>query len=112
VSLYSDLLRLALDDPAVPLGSTSVDELMARVRTQQDRLALAHSRGGTYGPGSAESVVDLVTLDVAIVELCRILGIEQSLTDPWTPPDERERLLELIDSRLGPEVAHARSVTH
>ena len=48
---------------------------------------------------AAEWTADLIAHDVALIQLCKRLGIEQTLTDPSAPPTERDRLLEVLAAR-------------
>lgn len=94
MSIYTELLRLALEEETVRNGAErSLDELVAELVAR--RLQLVRSRV-ELAPGAtraAEWTADLITHDVALVRLCEHLGIEQALSDPSAPPAERDRLL-------------------
>ena len=48
---------------------------------------------------AAEWTADLIAHDMALVRLCKRVGIDQTLTDPSAPPTERDRLLSVLAAR-------------
>lgn len=93
MSIYSELLRAALEDVgSARFSPLSDDELVARWR--HGRRALdAELAGGPASSGPVDARVgDLLACDVLLVQICRRLGIEEHLTDPLAGPRERERV--------------------
>jgi len=100
VSIYSDLLRHALEEQ--DRGATTdepVDELVARLAEQHGRINRALGPSGGDPLNSPEWMANFVAHDVALVRLCERLCIDQMLTDPWASPLERDRLLAVLAER-------------
>jgi hypothetical protein len=82
LSVYSELLRLALADDTSP--GRSVSELVTRAVTSR---GAAHAG---YGP-TATRIADALAYDVALVRLCERLGVPHGLTGEAAAPDARRR---------------------
>jgi hypothetical protein len=100
VSIYTELLRLALDEEqqARDVASCSVRELADELAGRRLEFARSRVELGPSATRAAEWTADLIAHDVALVRLCQRLGVEQSLADPTASPSERERLLALLAS--------------
>lgn len=97
MSLYSDLLRLALAEPPEKgVDTLSREALVGELAQCRAMLAKTEAAPHHDARGAAEWIAELVAHDVALVRLCERLGIDQELTDPWAHPDERDRLLALL----------------
>jgi hypothetical protein len=97
VSIYTELLRIALDEER-DLGGRdpSTDELVDRLRTCGSLLRLSRREGGAGERGAVEWTAHLIARDVVLVHLCERLGIGQALTDPRAAPGESDRLLAVL----------------
>ncbi len=87
---------MALDDGR---GSddASTDELVARFLGYHRGLRDVTAAPG-HGRRAADTTADLIAHDVALVRLCRRLGIDQDLTDPRASPGERDRLVAAVEA--------------
>ena len=99
MSLYSELLQQALDtSKAGANADVPTPELVAELSRHRDRL-------GGLGPDAfaqklqPETVGLLLAYDVALVRLCEHAGVVHGLTDPFAPPDARDRLLARLAAR-------------
>jgi hypothetical protein len=100
VSLYSDLLRLALVELPEEAAETLATEVLVD-QLVQCRAMLVRTEEAPHNDarGAAEWIAELVAHDVALVRLCERVGVDQALTDPWAHPGERDRLLALLADR-------------
>jgi hypothetical protein len=111
VSIYSELLRIALDeDRDIGGRELSTDELVDQLRTCGTLLTLSRHERGAGERGAVEWTAHLMARDVVLVHLCDRLGIDQALTDPRAAPGESDRLLAVLASKgvdLGQAAAEA-----
>jgi hypothetical protein len=99
VTVYGELLQMALDADA-EIADRSVNELIALVITRRQML----KREG-FLVRSETPLVNSLAYDAALVQLCRRMGIEQTLSQSAGPEERRmteKRLVELL-----PELASA-----
>jgi hypothetical protein len=98
VSVYADLLRMALD------AEPDSDD-----RPVGDLVAIALGRKGALGqpgggasapPDIPSSLGDLLAYDVVLVQLCRRLGVEHEMTGSTAVPVARRKAEEAVAGRL------------
>lgn len=111
MTIYSEVLRIALaSGEAQGVREASVPMLVTRLLDERAHLAedAALHKGAPGDP--VERMALELAHDVALVRLCGALGIEEHLTDPASPLDERARLLRLVEgheaSAAPPRDAH------
>ena len=111
MTIYSEVLRMALASDDVP-GSpeATVPQLVARLDAQRSLLP---EDAGAPGDLVERMALELAH-DVALVRLCGALGIEEHLTAPAPPLDERTRLLRLVeeDETFAAQARAGWSATH
>ncbi len=106
VTIYSEMLRLALAD-AGSGTERPISELVAELLSRRPQAASAPGTAGRGAPARvAERIGDVISYDVALVQLCDRLSIEHDLTGGQTGPDERRRAEERLVQRL-PSLATA-----
>ena len=100
MSIYSDLLRFALAAyPESADAELSVEELVERLSEKRMRFPATLGTTGRGAPSASECMADFVAHDVVLVRLCERLNIGQMLTDPWSSPNERDRLISVLADR-------------
>ncbi len=97
MSVYSQLLRSALDQSHAGQGSTTGD-VLAQLLERRSQLgsSLSLYTGSDWAPGA---IADQLAYDVALIELSRRLGIEVDLAQFGQPQRERARLEQVLKSR-------------
>ena len=98
MSIYSELLALALEAEQEENGAheASVEELVNRLADYAVRLAPHASNPKNNASGAEDLTANLIAHDVALVRLCELFDIPQSLTEPRSGPGERDRLISLL----------------
>ena len=100
MSIYSELLRIALTEEAETGGDeSSVGELVDRLVERRLELMRSTEEMAPSSTRAAEWAAVFIAQDVALVRLCERLGIEQRLTDPSAPPTERDRIITMLAAR-------------
>lgn len=89
MSVYSEMLRMALDQEA-PLHQP-VGDLVSRALSLRPRDTNA---------SSAERVAGWLAYDVALVRLCEYLGVEHGMLDGDAGPSSRARAEVLLATRM------------
>jgi hypothetical protein len=101
MTVYSELLRMALEADEDSPGC-SVDELVALVVAR--RQSLCAKREGLDTPHGGVPLVNSLAYDMALVQLCQRLGVDQGLTDNAAGPTERRTAEQRLADRI-PELA-------
>jgi len=98
MTIYSELLRAAVESVPPDGPSMSDRDLIALWRRRRDELDGEPAPSpGPARPVSAR-IGDLLSCDVLLIEICQRLGIEQRLIDPGAGPLERARVQRAVEA--------------
>ena len=97
MSIYAHLLEDALGQTG-PGKSSTTGDVLARLLEIRRRLGTSPSSytGADWAP---DAIADELAYDVALIELCRRLGIEVDVTRFGQPKHERTRLEQALEAR-------------
>jgi len=98
MSIYSELLSVALDEPVPSDDEASTAEALAKVAACRSRLHVEETRS-TQSDWTAGAIADQLAYDIALIELARLLGIEVDLGGFGRSLTERARIEQLLMAR-------------
>jgi hypothetical protein len=109
LSIYSELLKLALDEePPGQESAPSISDLLQSVLVLRARLEAGASSGAKASEEfpAPERLADQLAYDVALVRACQQLGIPQGLAGGGPVAAERERVEQAL-AEAWPEASGA-----
>ncbi len=98
MSIYSELLSVALDEPVPSNDEASTAEALAKVAASRSRLNVEETPS-TQSDWTAGAIADQLAYDIALIELARLLGIEVDLGGFGRSLTERARIEQLLMAR-------------
>jgi hypothetical protein len=94
--MYSQLLRTAIEDRDGSTSEATPGEFLAELLQRRGNMAALPNPGPGRVPAA---VADQLHYDIALVELCRRLGIECDVRTFDQPDSERRRLERALEAK-------------